>query len=255
MRGPFVNVGQQPGTPETLMTANGEGVSRNPYNTEIALHHLRQLDMFMAVPLIVCWYLYTSFWLSKLAKRVGLSSTMQWMSYVPGLSTFVTWAIALGMGGGDKRERDGEEHSDDASEAAGSRSERGSLGQVFALGMLHIVLNVLRYTHGYAVWISIFLWSRIAARVGKPPVLGMLMPLMFYIPIATIASDSPHARSLWGPMGPESSFSRYAMADSAAIWEEQRQLELLEAMVRQRDRELAAAMVAEQAAEAVDKEL
>ena len=45
------------------------------------------------------------------------------------------------------------------------------------------------------------------------------------------------------------------MADSAAIWEEQRQLELLEAMVRQRDRELAAAMVAEQAAEAVDKEL
>ena len=255
MRGHFVNVGQHSGTPESLMTANGEGVSRNPYNTEIALHHLRQLDMFMAVPLLLCWYLYTSFWLSRLAKRVGLSSTMQWLAYIPVLSTFVTWAIALGMGGGDKRDDDGENHSGDTNEAAGSRSERASLGQIFTLGTLHIVLNVLRYTHGYAVWINIFLWSRIAKRVGKPPVLGMLMPLMFYIPIATIASDSPHARSHWGPMGADPSFSRYALADSAAIWEEQRQLELLEAMVRQRDRELAAAMVAEQAAEAADKEL
>ena len=59
------------------MNAYGEGYSRNPYNMEIAMEHLRRLDFYLALPLVLGWYVYTSFWLSKLAKRVNLAPSLQ----------------------------------------------------------------------------------------------------------------------------------------------------------------------------------
>ena len=49
--------------------------------------------------------------------------------------------------------------------------------------------------------------------------------------------------------------SAFGSPFATSSWEQQRQLELLEAMVRQRDREIEAEIAAEQAVEAADKEL
>ena len=289
MKGHFVYVGQPEGEAGmgTLgvgaLHAPGEGLSRNPYNAEIAVEHLGKLDLFLAIPLVGIWYVYTSYWLAKLAQKAGLPKWYEKLAFVPVGSQYVAWVIAA-----DESTVQQDDASiftaEQAAAAAAAEAEQTAAAAaaeaegeghrrrrhiappsisgvpVSLLFALHLVLNVMRLTHGYAVLVSIALWGRIAARRGKPVVLGMLMPLMFHLPIATLAQDSweLHAsrRAAYGDRDPFGSSGRgLGYYYDAQAWQQERELAMLEAVLLQRERQEVAEAELEEQAVAVDKAL
>jgi len=292
VKGHFVYVGQPDGEAGrgdfALGAAHGEGMSRNPYNAEIAMEHLGKLDLFLAIPLVGIWYVYTSYWLAKLARKAGLPRWYEKLAYVPVVSQYVAWVIAAdestvatddlsiftaeqAAAAEARRDEAAAAEEANAAEGDGHRRRRHASAPtingvpVSLLFVLHQVMNVMRLTHGYAVLISIVLWGRIAQRRGKPLVLGMLMPLMFHLPVATLAQDSWELRragmhgggaGLRGGMGdPYGAPRGIGFYYDAQQWQQERELAMLEAVLLQRAREEQVEAEVEEQAVAVDKAL